>query len=78
MLRVFLVPLHSFQPLIVLPIIKNHIKIIMLGNNEEIIIALSEFLIWENVAIREKENRCISFRDKPLHRRSGAWSAAYM
>ena len=78
MLRVFLVPFHSFQPLIVLPIIKNHIKIVMLGNNEEIIIALSELLIGEIVAIRDIEIRCITFRDKPLHRRSGAWSAAYM
>ena len=51
MLTVPFMPLHSFSPFIMLPVIEYYAEIIMLCYDEQILISFPEFLVWEDIAI---------------------------
>ena len=51
-----------------IPVIEYNLKIIVLCDNQEVLITLSEFLIGEDIAVREEKHGLISFRKQPLHR----------
>ena len=78
MFFVFLMSSDSFQPLFMIPFIKNDLKAIMPSNYEKILISLHEFLIREYIAVGEKKDRLIPLLKKSLHGACRAWTATNM
>lgn len=68
MLRIIFMTFHSLSPSFMIPVIEYDLKIIVLCDNQEVLITLSEFLIGEDIAVREEKHGLISFRKQPLHR----------
>ena len=68
MLRIRLMPFNGISPLIMIPAVKDDLQMVMLCNDEQILITLHEFSIWEYVAVREEEHRFIPLGKESLHR----------
>ena len=68
MLRIVFMSFYRFTPCFMIPVIEYDLKIIVLCDNQEVLITLSEFLIGEDIAVREEKHGLISFRKQPLHR----------